>query len=256
MRNSADAVIVGGGIIGAATAFYLAKANFGNIVLLEKESLLGTGATAKAAGGIRAQFATEDNIQMSMLSEKLFKTFEDDTGSKALFDQVGYLFLIREDKDVEVFERSIELQKSCGLNILKLTPDEIPQYAPHVSLEGVKFGTFCLDDGLGDPHEFLTGYDKGCRRMGVEIELETEVIGIDTNSGKIRTVKTNSDSKKFSLNDIRKKYSNAYGKWDSNEESKLIEMYTSGKKIDEIAVHLGRKTGGIKSRLKKLGIIK
>lgn len=77
-----------------------------------------------------------------------------------------------------------------------------------------------------------------------------------TSKNKIRSMKINSDPKKYSLDNIREMYFNAYRKWDSNEESKLIEMYASGEKIDEIAVHLGRKTGGIKSRLKKLGIIK
>lgn len=190
MKKSADAVIIGGGIMGIAAAFYLAKANFGQIILLEKESILGTGATAKAAGGIRAQFSTEDNIRMSMLSEKLFLSFKEDTGSEALFDQIGYLFLIREDKDAISFEKSLKLQKSCGLNIMKLTPEEIAEYAPHVSLDGVKFGTFCPDDGLGDPHEFLSGYDHACRRLGVDIEFESEVTGINVESGKINSVKT------------------------------------------------------------------
>lgn len=104
-------------------------------------------------------------------------------------------------------------------------------------------------DGGSVFNELLECHNKiGSKSLPVDKEKKSK--------NKIRTVKTNSDSKKYSLNGIRKKYSNAYGKWDSNEESKLIEMYTSGKKVDEIAAHLGRKTGGIKSRLKKLGIIK
>lgn len=190
MRSSADVVIVGGGIVGLAVAFYLAKAKFGQIVLVEKEPLLGSHATAKAAGGIRAQFATKDNIQMSMLSEKLFCSFKEDTGHDALFDQVGYMFLVQEDKDAEIFRKSYELQKSLGLNVQLLKPDEIAQYAPHVSTEGVQFATFCHDDGLGDPHEFLSGYDKASRQMGVDIEVEAGVTDITVESGKIKAVKT------------------------------------------------------------------
>lgn len=190
MQNTADAVIIGGGILGLSVAFHLAKAEYGKIVLVEKEPLLGSGATSKAAGGIRAQFVTKENIQMSMLSEKLFKSFKDDTGYDALFDQVGYLFLVKDDKDVEDFKKSYELQRSLGLNVEILKPEEIGKYAPHVSLDGVQFGTFCKEDGLGDPHEFLSGYDHAARHLGVKIEFEAEVTGIETVSDKVTSVKT------------------------------------------------------------------
>ncbi len=190
MQKSADAVIIGGGIIGLAVAFYLTKANYGKILLVEKEALFGTGATAKAAGGIRAQFTTKENIEMSMLSEKLFCSFKEDTGHEALFDQVGYMFLIKDDKDAEIFQKSYELQKSLGLKILKLKPEEIAQYAPHVSIEGVQFAMFCPDDGLGDPHEFLTGYEKAARKAGLEIAFDTEVTSIEQVDGKITKVIT------------------------------------------------------------------
>ncbi len=190
MREKADAVIIGGGIIGLSVAFYLAREKAGNIVVIEKEPFLGSGATSKAAGGIRAQFSTKVNIEMSMLSEKLFERFEEDTGAKALFDQVGYMFLLQTDDEVTQFTKSYELQKSLGLNVQMLKPDEIPQYAPHISLDGIQFATFCPDDGLGDPHEFLSGYEHAARRMGVEIAFETEVTGIETNNGTVNLIKT------------------------------------------------------------------
>ena len=126
-----------------------------------------------------------------MLSEKLFTTFKEDTGHDAFFDQVGYMFLVKNDKDASTFLKSYELQKSLGLNVVKLKPEEIGQYAPHVSTENVQFATFCHDDGLGDPHEFLSGYDKAARAAGLEVAFETEVIGIEQVSGKITKVKTN-----------------------------------------------------------------
>ncbi len=190
MRNTADAVIVGGGIVGMAVAFYLAREKFGNITLVEKEPLLGAGATSKAAGGIRAQFSSEDNIRMSMLSEELFVRFKEDTGSDALFDQVGYLFLLKDDADVAGFKEALDIQKSVGLNVELLMPGDIPQYAPHVSLDGVQCATFCHDDGLGDPHEFLSGYDHACRKLGVAIELDAPVTGIDMSENRITTVHT------------------------------------------------------------------
>ncbi|MEW5797120.1 MAG: FAD-binding oxidoreductase [Candidatus Zixiibacteriota bacterium] len=191
MRTKADAVIIGGGIIGMATAFYLARARYGRIVLLEKEPLAGSHSTSKAAGGIRAQFSNKVNIEMSMLSEKLFCRFKEDTGQDALFDQVGYMFLLTRDEDVDKFKQSVALQRSLGLNVEILKPADIPQYAPHVRLDDVMMATFCHDDGLADPYEFLAGYEKAARKMGVEIELETEVTGLNVTAGRVTDVLTN-----------------------------------------------------------------
>ena len=191
MRSRADVVIIGGGIIGMAVAFYLARKKFGEIVVLEKEPLLGSGSTSKAAGGIRAQFSTKVNIEMSMLSEACFRNFKEETGQDALFDQVGYLFLLSEDQDVRDYRKNYELQRSLGLKVDLLKPEEICRYAPHVRTDDIQLATFCHDDGLGDPSEFLSGYERANRSMGVGIELGTEVIGIGLSGSRIETVRTN-----------------------------------------------------------------
>ncbi|MEA1980180.1 MAG: FAD-binding oxidoreductase [candidate division Zixibacteria bacterium] len=191
MRTKADIVIIGGGIIGMSVAFHLAKTKPGQIVLLEKEPVPGSGATSKAAGGIRAQFSTKVNIEMSMLSERLFETFKKDTGSDALFDQVGYMFVLEDDKDIETFKKSYELQRSLGLKVELLQPEQIAEVAPHISLDGIKLATFCKDDGLGDPHEFLTGYEKAARKLGVDIEYNAEITNINASDGKITEINTN-----------------------------------------------------------------
>ena len=191
MQTRADVVIIGGGIIGMAVAFYMAKSRMGQIALLEKDAIPGTGATAKAAGGIRAQFMTRVNIEMSMLSEREFIRFAEETGHEALFDQVGYMFLLEDDRDIESFTRAHELQRSLGLNVEMLTPSQIGEIAPHVSLDGIKKATFCRSDGLGDPHEFLSGYEHAARRTGVCIEYDAEVTGIEQSGGRVSGVATN-----------------------------------------------------------------
>jgi len=190
MRTTADAVIIGGGIVGVAVAFNLALEKYGQIILVEKEPLLGAGATSKAAGGIRAQFSTRVNIEMSMLSEKVMANFKEKTGSEALFDQVGYMFVIEDESDIQQFKKDYELQRSLGLNVELLKPEEIGQYAPHVRTDDIKLATFCRDDGLGDPHEFLTGYEQAARKLGVEFEFEAEVTEMVISKGKITGLKT------------------------------------------------------------------
>lgn len=190
MRSNADVVIIGGGIIGFSVAFHLARQKFGQIVLVEKEAMIGEGSTAKAAGGIRAQFAQQVNVEMSMMSERFFKNFKEETGSDALFEQVGYLFLLDNDNDVATFTESAEMQKELGLPVQLLEPDEISKVAPHVRIDDIKMGTLCLEDGIADPWEFLSGYEKAARKMGVEIVLQAEVEAIDVAAGQITGVVT------------------------------------------------------------------
>ena len=190
MRSSADVVIIGGGIIGFSVAFHLARAKFGQIVVVDKGSVIGDGSTSQAAGGIRAQFAQKANIEMSIISENFFENFEEETGHEALFEQVGYLFLLSDDDQVSSFKKSYELQKSLGLPVELLKPDDIAKIVPHVRLDDIKLGTFCKKDGISDQWEFLSGFEKAAKQMGVVVELEAEVESIDVESGKISGVRT------------------------------------------------------------------
>ena len=190
MRSSADVVIIGGGIIGFSVAFHLARAKFGQIVVVDKGSVIGDGSTSQAAGGIRAQFAQKANIEMSIISENFFENFEEETGHEALFEQVGYLFLLSDDDQVSSFKKSYELQKSLGLPVELLKPDDIAKIVPHVRLDDIKLGTFCKKDGISDQWEFLSGFEKAAKQMGVVVELEAEVESIDVESGKISGIRT------------------------------------------------------------------
>ncbi|UCD18187.1 MAG: FAD-dependent oxidoreductase, partial [Candidatus Zixiibacteriota bacterium] len=158
MTKTADAVIVGGGVIGLSVAFQLARLKFGKIVLLEKELFLGTGATAKCAGGVRAQFTTKVNIEMSMKSEEMLVNFEEDTGYPLVFAQNGYMFLLSDEKELEDFTKAVELQRSLGLNVDFIDPPEINRIAPPVKTEDIIKATFCNDDGIADPGDMTQGY--------------------------------------------------------------------------------------------------
>ena len=190
MRSSADVVIIGAGIIGFSVAFHLARARFGQIVLVDKGSLIGDGSTSQAAGGIRAQFAQKTNIEMSIISENFFENFKEETGYDAFFEQVGYLFLLSEQADIDLFKKSCELQKSLGLPVELLKTEEIARIVPHVRLDDIKLGTFCEKDGISDQREFLSGFERASKKMGLVVELEAEVESIDVESGKITGIRT------------------------------------------------------------------
>lgn len=190
MKTNYDAIIIGGGIAGLATAFNLAKMKFGDILILEKELFVGSGATAKCAGGIRAQFSSKVNIEISSASIDIFEHFEDITGEPALYDQVGYTFLLTEESTVEPYLKAAELQKSLGLDIQILDADDVKKLAPPVLTDDIIKATFHKRDGLGDPHEFLQGYFRAAKRLGVDVLNETPATGITTEGGRVRKVTT------------------------------------------------------------------
>ncbi|MFH1893358.1 MAG: FAD-dependent oxidoreductase [Candidatus Zixiibacteriota bacterium] len=191
MKSGAEAIIVGGGIVGAAIAFYLEKLGMRDVVIIEKDRFIGAGATAKCAGGIRAQFSSEINIKMSLMSENLLEAFQDETGEEGIFDQCGYLFMVSTDEHEDIFRKNMDLQLANDVPVEWLTPDDIREFAPNVRLDDILGGTFCHKDGIGDPHVFTHGYANAAKKLGAVVEVETEVTGIKVDNGKITGVSTN-----------------------------------------------------------------
>lgn len=189
MVSKADAVIIGGGIVGLAVAYNLAKKGLKSVVL-EKEATLVAGSTAKAAGGIRAQFTTPINIQLSILSERIFEAFQDEMGVPAAFEQVGYLFVYSTQEEKERFQKTGELQRRLGLPIEFLKPEEVRRFSPELRTDDLLGANFCVKDGLGDPYEFGQGYARAARELGAQIYLETPATGIEVENEKVVAVGT------------------------------------------------------------------
>ncbi len=192
LPKTADIVIIGGGCMGASTAYYLAQRGAKNIVLLEREKFLGMGSTGRNAGGVRYQFSTEVNIRLSMFSLDVIAHFEDLFGISADYHPIGYLFLLTTPGEVATFKANVELQHRVGVPWVRyLEPKEIAELAPRVNLEGVIGGTFCPRDGLADPNSITQGFAKGATQHGAKIETETTVTAIKTEGARVSAVVTN-----------------------------------------------------------------
>ncbi|MBI5035145.1 MAG: FAD-binding oxidoreductase [Chloroflexi bacterium] len=192
LPKTADVVVIGGGCMGASTAYYLAERGVGSVVLLEREKFLGMGSTGRNAGGVRYQFSTEVNIRLSMFSLNVISHFEELFGVSASYRPIGYLFLLTTPEEVKTFQANVELQHRVGVPWVKyLSPSEIAALVPLVNLEGVIGGTLCPRDGLADPNSVTQGFAKGARKCGAQIETETTVTGIKTKGGRVSSVVTN-----------------------------------------------------------------
>lgn len=190
LPHTADVVIIGGGVMGASTAYHLANRGCTNIVLLEREPFFGAGATGKNAGGIRHQFATEINIRLSLKSIAMLERFEEEPGYPIDLRFCGYLFLLTRQEDVEAFQRHVALQHRLGVMTEWLTHDEVARRLPQVRTDDVLAGTFYSRDGLADPAGVTQGYINGARRLGAKPFTEVEVTGIVVEGGRVRGVRT------------------------------------------------------------------
>ena len=191
LPHNTQIVIIGGGVMGASTAYHLALRGCTDVVLLEREEFFGQGATGRCAGGIRYQFSTDINIRLSQLSLPMLERFEAETGQAIDLQWPGYLFLLTNERDVAKFQRNVTLQHSLGVLTEWLTGDEVRQRVPQLAADDVIAGTYHKGDGLADPNGVVNGYINAARRLGVTALTETAVTGIETKKGMITAVNTN-----------------------------------------------------------------
>jgi sarcosine oxidase, subunit beta len=190
--ETADVVIIGGGVMGASTAYHLARLGV-KPVLLEADRFFGTGSTGQNAGGFRHQFSTAINIELSKLSIGMLNRFEEEMGQAIDLNYCGYLFLLDDEADVGVFRTNVELQRRHGIATEWLTPDEIGRRAPLVSLDGILAGTFYERDGLVDPNGVLQGFVNGARTLGADLRTSARVTDVVVRGDRVVGVRAGSD---------------------------------------------------------------
>jgi sarcosine oxidase subunit beta len=188
MKNKYDVVIIGAGCIGASIASHLADSGCTDVLVLEKEKMIGAGSTAKCAGGVRAQFSTSVNIAMSHFSIREFEALDKEFGIQLV--QCGYLFVLRNEDQKKRYLENMELQKRHGVDVRFVSRDEIAELAPNYGLHGVLGGTFGPNDGLIDPYMMCDAYFKKSRKANIEFATETPCTGLRNGSGKVTHVVT------------------------------------------------------------------
>ena len=188
MNKTYDAIVIGGGIIGAATGYYLAERGL-KILLLEK-NFLTAGSTGRCITGIRQQFSTPTSIQTAMESVRLFSRMEEELGLDVEWKNSGYLFLAHSENLVDMFKKNIVIQKPFGLDVEFIQADECKKIVPLLDTDGLIGGAYCPSDGQASPFLVVRSYVDGIRKRGGLAKNRTEVVGINVKNGKAESVST------------------------------------------------------------------
>jgi sarcosine oxidase subunit beta len=188
---SAEVVIIGGGVMGASTAYHLAARGVKDILLLEKGEFFGQGATGRCAGGVRYQFATELNIRLSQASLPMLEQFNEEIGQSVDYRKCGYLFVLTDATDARKFEHIVELQRRLGVETEWMSGDEVRARLPLMRFDDALAGTFHAPDGLVDPNSVVSGYVNAATRLGVRALTSTGVTGVRVSAGAVQGVETN-----------------------------------------------------------------
>src|SRR6476619_2482663 len=189
MRDSAQAVVVGGGVGGASVLRWLTKLGWTDVVLVERADLT-SGSTFHSAGLVGQLRGSLALTRMMMNSVELYRTLEAEVGLETGWREVGSLRLASSPERLEEITRQAGWAKTFGLPLELVSAAEAQELFPPMSTEGVLGAAYLPSDGYIDPSQLTFALAEGARRRGAEVNTNTRVTGIEVRDGRVRGVRT------------------------------------------------------------------
>ena len=183
MTRTADAVVIGGGVIGVSIAFHLARLGVPGVLLLEK-TFLGAGGTGRSVGIIRQLYPTQETTQMVRRSLDVFRDFGERVGGESGYVRCGALIGVAPAMRATL-EKTLALQRELGIRAEILSPEDLPRVEARIDSAGLGAVLHEPDSGYGDPSAVTAGYAEAGRRAGVTIEQGVDVTGIRVTAGRV-----------------------------------------------------------------------
>jgi sarcosine oxidase subunit beta len=187
--DSADAVVVGGGTVGAWCAYFLRAAGIGRVALLEKDRL-GQGASSRAAGIVRTQGGTPWAVQLGEWSRRFYLGQAELLGIDSGFTPQGYMLPCFTPAEVTAAHERMAMQNALGLDVRWLEPGEFDRMNPAMAPGLTHGGTYCAEDGYLHPPRNVMAYAHALAISGVRVLEHTTFTGLDVTAGAVTGVRT------------------------------------------------------------------
>jgi sarcosine oxidase, subunit beta len=188
LPQTADAVVVGGGTVGAWCAYCLRQAGLRTVVLLEK-GVLGQGSSSRAAGVVRVQGGTPAAVRLGQWSRSFYLRQRAEIGTDSGFVQQGYLLPAFTEPQVAAAHSRIEMQQALGLPVRWLAPDEVTEVNPSLAPGATLGASYCAEDGYITPPRNVAAYTAALVASGVIVAEQTRFTGLSADGGTVRTAR-------------------------------------------------------------------
>ncbi len=175
-NDSADVIIIGGGVVGCAAAYYLAQG--GVEVLLVEQHGIGSGASGRSGGGIRQSARVSEEMPLAMASIALFPGLSDQLGADIEYVQAGNLRLVENPEYVEPMQTDIVRQQALGLDVRWLEAEEVREMVPLLKQGSIFGASYCPTDGHVNPFRLTTGFYQAACRIGAKALIGQEARSI------------------------------------------------------------------------------
>lgn len=180
-------VVVGGGVVGMAITYSIARMGERSITVLE-QGFVGCGASTRNAGNFRVHFYAPENTRFAIESRRRLLKLST-LGLNPVVRQGGYLWLFSSEEVFKHFKKFNDMWRSFGVGGAILTPDELHQLHPYINPEGLVGGFFGPQDGSFHPDYIVQGYLENCVKMGVNIAENSRAVGVEVKNGRVCGVK-------------------------------------------------------------------
>ena len=188
MNNTADVIIIGGGVVGCAAAYYLAKAGHSNVIVLEATKSIGHGGSSRNGGGVRQSGRDVRELPYAMYGIKhLWPTLSEALGVDVEYTQKGNLRLGKTEAHLKKLKTLADNAQSVGLDVRMVDAKEVQEICPYLSKDIIG-ASWCPTDGHANPLTTTLGYYKRALEMGVRFYTDAPVTKLRKIRGKVRQV--------------------------------------------------------------------
>jgi sarcosine oxidase subunit beta len=189
MTDTADAIIIGGGVMGVSAAYQLARRGLQHVRLLERDLLCG-GSTAYAGGGIRHQFSDPVGVELTRRSLAAFERTGDELGVRLKIERRGYAYLISNERQRAAFGRNVAMQQGLGVEVYLLDQAETARLFPYLQTDDLLGASYTPNDTYADALTYTRALAARAEQLGVRLQPACEVYGVRREAERVVGVET------------------------------------------------------------------